>query len=60
VVVDDARNEAGAPVVSTDESRCTVRVLRTDEESILARETLAVLEGSRPGEDRAGPPEAVG
>lgn len=46
VVIDDARNEAGAPVVSTDESRCTVRVLRTDEESILAREALAVIEGS--------------
>jgi acetate kinase len=43
VHLDDARNEAGAPIVSTDASRCTVRVLRTDEESIIARETLHVL-----------------
>ena len=44
VQLDDARNEAGAPIVSTDASRCTVRVLRTDEESIIARETLHVLD----------------
>jgi acetate kinase len=57
VVIDDARNEAGAPVVSTDEGRCTVRVLRTDEESILARETLAVLGGSTPSS--GGPPRSA-
>jgi acetate kinase len=44
VHLDDARNEAGAPVLSTDASRCTVRVLRTDEASIIARETLHVLD----------------
>ena len=43
VHLDDARNEAGAPILSTDASRCTVRVLRTDEESIIARETLRVV-----------------
>jgi acetate kinase len=50
VHLDDARNEAGAPILSTDASRCTVRVLRTDEESIIARDTLHVLgnqEGTR-------------
>jgi acetate kinase len=48
--LDEARNEAGAPIVSTDASPCTVRVLRTDEESIIARETLQVVgspEGAR-------------
>jgi acetate kinase len=44
VHVDDARNEAGAPVVSTDASPCTVRVLATDEESIIARETVQVVD----------------
>jgi len=43
VHLDDARNDASAPVLSTDSSPCTVRVLPTDEESILARETLQVL-----------------
>jgi acetate kinase len=43
--LDDARNEAGAAVLSTDASPCTVRILPTDEESILVRETLQVLAG---------------
>jgi acetate kinase len=49
VHLDHARNEAGAPVVSADTSPCTVRVLATDEESIIARETREVLdtEGTR-------------
>ena len=41
--VDEARNQAGAPVLSTEASPCTVRVLHTDEESIIARETLEVM-----------------
>jgi acetate kinase len=45
VDLDDARNESGAEVISTDTSPCTVRVLRTDEESIIVRETLRVLRG---------------
>jgi acetate kinase len=44
VHVDDARNEAGAPILSPDASPCTVRVLPTDEESIIARETLHVTQ----------------
>ena len=43
VHLDAARNEAGAPILSADESRVAVRVLRTDEESIIAREALHVL-----------------
>ena len=44
VDLDDTRNEAGAPVISRDGSRCTVRMLHTDEELIIARETFEVLE----------------
>jgi acetate kinase len=44
VHLDAARNEAGAPILSADESRVAVRVLRTDEASIIARETLHVLD----------------
>ncbi len=33
VHLDGARNEAGAPIVSADGSRCTVRVIPTDEEA---------------------------
>jgi acetate kinase len=47
VQIDAGRNSRGEGVVSTDNSRCTVRVLRTDEESIIARETLRVLGSER-------------
>jgi acetate kinase len=36
VAIDETRNAANAPVVSTDGSRAMVRVIRTDEESIIA------------------------
>ena len=41
--LDEARNEASSDVISTRASGCTVRVMRTDEESIIARETLRVI-----------------
>jgi acetate kinase len=41
--VDPARNEAGAAVVSPDGGGCTVRVIHTDEEAIIARESQRVL-----------------
>jgi acetate kinase len=47
VHVDEARNAADAPVISPSGSPCTVRVLRTDEASIIARETLDVLDRER-------------
>jgi len=47
VHVDGARNEKSAPVISTDASACTVRVLRTDEQSVIVRETLRVLRGGQ-------------
>ncbi len=46
--LDGARNAAGAPVVSIDESACTVRVIHTDEEAIIARESSRVLALSQP------------
>ncbi len=45
VELDEGRNAAGAPVISTDASRCTVRVLHTDEESVIARDTQRLLGG---------------
>jgi acetate kinase len=45
VVVDPARNEQGESIISTGNSTCTVRVIRTDEESVIVRETLGVIRG---------------
>jgi acetate kinase len=45
-VLDEARNEASCGVISADASECTVRVIRTDEESIIARETLRTIGGT--------------
>jgi acetate kinase len=39
----DARNAAHAAVISTDASRVTVRVMRTDEELMIARSVSRVL-----------------
>jgi acetate kinase len=39
----DARNAAHATVISTDASRVTVRVMRTDEELMIARSVSRVL-----------------
>jgi acetate kinase len=41
--VDAGRNEANAPVISGDESRVTVRVMKTDEERMIARHTARVI-----------------
>jgi acetate kinase len=43
--LDRERNRAGASVISSGASRGTVRVLRTDEESVLVRHTLRVIKG---------------
>ena len=48
VEIDPARNHAGSPVISTDESRSIVRILHTDEESVIARQTIAVLTDGDP------------
>jgi acetate kinase len=40
VTVDDARNDAGETVISTDGSAVAVRVIPTDEEAMIAREAI--------------------
>lgn len=44
VQVDEARNAENAEVISTDASRVAVRVMRTDEECMIARSVCRVLE----------------
>ena len=59
VRIDVDRNASGAPVISPDGSRVTVRVIPTDEEVTIARETLATLGGlmdSKTGETNEGLP----
>jgi acetate kinase len=43
IALDDARNRAGAAVISTDSSRATVRVIPTDEEVMIAREVTRIV-----------------
>jgi acetate kinase len=44
ISLDAGRNEANAPVISADDAACTVRVIPTDEQIVIVRETLRVLE----------------
>jgi acetate kinase len=48
----DARNRAHAPVISTDASRVTVRVIKTDEELMIARSVFRVLGFGTHGQER--------
>jgi len=41
--LDDDRNAAGEPVISSDASRVAVRVMRTNEEIMIAKTTARVL-----------------
>ena len=43
IELDDPRNAAQAPVISTDASRVTVRIIPTDEELMIARSVSRVL-----------------
>jgi len=43
ISLDERRNAANAPLISTDRARASVRVIRTDEELVIARATAAVL-----------------
>jgi acetate kinase len=43
VSVDDARNRKNAAVISADGGQAAVRVIRTDEESVIARLTMRLL-----------------
>ena len=40
IALDDGRNAAGDPLISTDASPTRVRVIRTDEEIMIAREAI--------------------
>lgn len=53
IALDAARNAADAGVISSEISRVTVRVIRTDEELMIARSVALVL-------GHAPPPEAAG
>jgi acetate kinase len=44
IELDEARNTANAEVISADTSRVTVRIIRTDEELMIARSVTRVLE----------------
>jgi len=46
LALDPIRNDTHEPVISTDRSRVTVRVMPTDEELIIAKHVLALLEES--------------
>ena len=41
--LDDARNQANAPLISADGAVVEVRVIPTDEEIVIARETLRLI-----------------
>jgi acetate kinase len=43
--LDPHRNDANSPVISTDASRVAVRVIRTDEELMIARSVSSLLAG---------------
>ena len=44
IELDESRNAETAAVISTDASRVTVRVIRTDEELMIARSVYRILE----------------
>jgi acetate kinase len=49
VELDSERNTAGAPVISLPSRPCCVRVIPTDEESVIARDTLRLHAAHRAG-----------
>jgi acetate kinase len=46
VELDAAANDRNAGVISRDQSRCTVRVVKTDEDLMIARHTLRLVAGN--------------
>ena len=53
IILEERRNSAGAPLISTDSGRVAVRVIRTDEELMIARAATAFIPGLRPSCDPA-------
>ena len=50
VQIDESRNAAGAPVISVDQGRVEARVIRTDEEVIIAKAVFRMLAGTETGQ----------
>ncbi|MEA3176145.1 MAG: propionate kinase [Gammaproteobacteria bacterium] len=50
VELDGAANSGAAPIISTKQSRVSVRIIRTDEEFVIAQQTARLLEMSDTGE----------
>jgi acetate kinase len=50
VELDGAANTGAAPIISTKQSRVSVRIIRTDEEFVIAQQTARLLEMSDTGE----------
>ena len=48
IAVDERRNTENAPLISTEESRVAVRVIPTDEESLIARAAAAFIPRPQP------------
>jgi len=46
IQVDESRNAAGEPVISADASRAQVRVIRTDEDMVIAKAVFRILGGT--------------
>ncbi len=46
--IDPALNRSNAPVISKDRSRARIKVIKTDEDSMIARHVLAVIGSTRP------------
>ena len=49
VELDRSKNDAGADVISVAAARCTVRIVPTNEELMIARHTATVIAGGAPG-----------
>jgi acetate kinase len=43
ITLDEPRNTAGAPLISTDEAQTQVRVIRADEEAMMAKTGAELL-----------------
>jgi acetate kinase len=60
LTLDDARNDVHAPVISSASSAVTVRVIRTDEERMIAKATLDILRAENRDRPDAAPRETSG
>jgi acetate kinase len=52
--LDSSRNDANAPIISQEDSPCIVRVMRTDEDLMIARHTNDLIR-EKSQEQKQGP-----